>query len=767
MYRLLKTLRSHPAIVLIAILLISLGFIYPLKTNTHIETNLDKYMPQNNPAFIYSNQAEEWFSIHDGIIIAVENPQGIYQTETLEKVKEITQKLQEMKEIDATDITSLSTADNITGSDYGLEVEPFFTHVPSTEKQLKAVQEAVEKNEMVFHRIVSADEKVTLIIATIHDDSFSQAFYQRILDLAQSYEGPEKIYVAGRPIVEGSLASLASSDMAKMVPLVIITIVLVLLLVMQSFMAMILTLFVVLCSVLWSFGLMSALNIPIYAVSTMLPVMLIAIGVADGIHLFSHLRHFKENHPEANDKTCILDMLQLMWKPVIMTSVTTAIGFLSLLTSEVYPVKYFGLFAAFGVLVAMCLSLSLIPAGITLFGLPRWKRPKKNKTLLHNSSFSEKFTLWILNHATFTMMMTVTLVIVSLWGTSKIWIDSSFLSQFEQTSNIAIADTFINDHFGGTSTMNVIFDANEEDTFKNPRVLMLMDELQNDVEHALPVVGNSFSIVDYLKRMNMVMHADNMAYNVIPDSQELVAQYLLLYEMSGDPDNLLKVVDYPYQKANMTFQLKNDSSLAIQSAIDIIEKYQPQFEELGIHMKYAGSGYRSLVFTDLILKGQIYSIFISLAIVILLISLMFKNVIIGLIGVIPSFITVCISFGLMGLFNIPLDTTTALLSSIAIGMGVDYAIHYLEMYKIYARETNDPQKAMIMAIKHSGTAILFNALVVIAGFMVLMFSSFPPNRTLGFLVSLNMFTSFIGTLTIMAYILVQSHIFIHKEISHE
>jgi predicted RND superfamily exporter protein len=365
------------------------------------------------------------------------------------------------------------------------------------------------------------------------------------------------------------------------------------------------------------------------------------------------------------------------------------------------------------------------------------------------------------------MMMTVTLVIVSLWGTSKIWIDSSFLSQFEQTSNIAIADTFINDHFGGTSTMNVIFDANEEDTFKNPRVLMLMDELQNDVEHALPVVGNSFSIVDYLKRMNMVMHADNMAYNVIPDSQELVAQYLLLYEMSGDPDNLLKVVDYPYQKANMTFQLKNDSSLAIQSAIDIIEKYQPQFEELGIHMKYAGSGYRSLVFTDLILKGQIYSIFISLAIVILLISLMFKNVIIGLIGVIPSFITVCISFGLMGLFNIPLDTTTALLSSIAIGMGVDYAIHYLEMYKIYARETNDPQKAMIMAIKHSGTAILFNALVVIAGFMVLMFSSFPPNRTLGFLVSLNMFTSFIGTLTIMAYILVQSHIFIHKEISHE
>jgi hypothetical protein len=763
MYRFLSKFLKHPAIVVGSILLISLAFIVPLKTNTYVETNLDKYMPQSHSAFVYSTQAEEWFSINDGIIIAIENPNGIYQTETLEKIKQITKELQGMKEINKANVTSLYTADNITGSDFGLEVESFYNKAPTTEKGLRELQEHVKSNDMVYERIVSADEKVTLIIATIEDDSFSQEFYHQILNLVDSYKGPENLYVAGRPVVEGSLAALAPADMAKMIPIVILVIIVVLFLLMQSFLATILTLLVVLLSVLWSFGLMSALSIPIYAVATMLPVMLIAIGVADGIHLFNHLKHFKEKNPEADKKTAIKEMIRGMWKPVIMTSITTSIGFISLLTSQVYPIKYFGFFTAFGVMVAMSLSLILIPSGLMLFGLPRWKKSKKMTAENHKESFSKKFSFWLLSHTYLTIILTVIIISGSLWGTSKVWIDSSFLSQFENDSEITIADNYINSNFGGTSTMNVIFDADVDDAFKNPELLKLMNTLQSDVETTLDVVGNSFSITDYLKRMHMVMHSDNAEYNVIPDSQELVAQYLLLYEMSGDPDNLLQVVDYTYKKANMTFQLKSDSSVAIKSAMAIIENYESDFKKLGITMNYAGSGYRALVFSDLILEGQIWSILISLIMVILLLALMFKNITIGLIGVVPSIVTVCISFGIMGILKIPLSTTTALLTSIAIGIGIDYAIHFIERYKIYAQKTCNTETALELTIDHSGKAILFNAIVVISGFMVLLFSVFPPNRALGALVSLNMFTSFLGTLTIMALLLVKSKIFIPKE----
>jgi len=358
-------------------LIISLGFMGLIKTKARMETDLDKYMPQEHPAFVYSNQAEDWFNIKDGIIIAIENPGGIFNPGTIKKVKDMTRALGKFEEINKNDVTSLYTAENIIGTEMGLEVKSFFRKAPKSETALKRLKESVRANEMIFGRLVSEDETVTVIIAEIAGDVFSQDFYHRILDMAREYEGEEKIHVAGVPIVEGSLAYLGPQDMKQMVPIVMLVIVLVLLVLLRSVKGTIFTLLVVVFSTIWAFGLMAGLGVPVYAVSTMLPVMLIAIGVADGIHLYSHLRLFMLENPGAGKKEATLDMLRGMWKPVAMTSVTTGVGFISLVTSQVYPIKFFGLFTAFGVMAAMVFSLFLIPAGIMAFGLPHWKHPRE------------------------------------------------------------------------------------------------------------------------------------------------------------------------------------------------------------------------------------------------------------------------------------------------------------------------------------------------------------------------------------------------------
>lgn len=157
------------------------------------------------------------------------------------------------------------------------------------------------------------------------------------------------------------------------------------------------------------------------------------------------------------------------------------------------------------------------------------------------------------------------------------------------------------------------------------------------------------------------------------------------------------------------------------------------------------------------------SLILSIIIVIVLLSFMFKNILAGLIGAVPILITALISFGVMGFLDIPLSTTTALLSSIAIGIGIDYAVHFIEQYRINALNTGDKELTAQKTMAHSGRAILFNAIVVIAGFLVLLFSVFPPNRELGALVSLNMFTSFIGTLTIMLVLLNVSKLYFKKQ----
>ncbi len=761
MESILKKILKVPYLVFIVIAATTVFLFLPMKDNTRMETNLDKYMPADHPAFIYSDKAEEWFNIKDGIIIAVENKDGVYNTGTLTIVKQLTKKLQKMPEIERDDVTSLYTADNIIGTEDGMDVRAFFKKVPKTKEKLEELRQKVLTNEMVYERLVSKDETVTVIIAEINDDVFTQEFYNKILAVTKEFENNEnKMYVAGRPIVEGTLALLGPEDMKRMVPIVLLVIILVLYLTLRSVKSTVLTMLVVFISTLWAFGLMALVNIPIYSVSTMIPVMLIAIGVADGIHLYSHLQLYIRKHPETTKKEAVVDMLRSMWKPVVITSVTTAVGFISLLTSQVYPIKYFGIFTAFGVLAAMVFSLVLIPAGIMIFGLPKTKPVKDNKK--HNNKFAYDFAEKVLKHKTVTLFITIILVAVSIIGITKVWIDSSFLEKFEKDSDIVLTDAFINEHFGGTSTINLILDSQEEDAFKTPEILRIVDKMQDVVEGKLQVVGNSFSLADYLKRMNKVMHADDEAYNTIPDSKNLVAQYLLLYEMSGDPDNLWKVVNYNYAKLNVTFQLKSDNSKAINSALEVIHTFEDDFKKHGITMNYAGSGYKALVFTDLILEGQIMSLIMTLIIVIILLAIMFRNIKLGLIGSVPILITAAISFGLMGWLGIPLNTTTALLSSIAIGIGIDYAVHFIEQYRINS-VSNDKLVTAQKTMAHSGRAILFNAIVVIAGFLVLLFSVFPPNRELGFLVSFNMFVSFVGTLTIMLILLNRSNIYFEKQ----
>ncbi|MEA3451183.1 MAG: MMPL family transporter, partial [Bacteroidota bacterium] len=646
MEKFLTKLLKLPWLVIGATIIISVLFFFVMKENSRMETDLDKYMPANHSAFVYSDTAEKIFGINDGIIVAIENQNGVFNSETLDTLKQLTKALQKMDQINKSDVTSLYTADNIIGDEDGMDVSRFYKRVPNSKEDLDTLRLNVIKNEMIYGRLISENEKVAIVVAEIGDDVFSQEFYEEILDLANKYQTEDiKIHVAGRPIVEGEMALLGPKDMKKMVPIVLLVITLVLLIILRSFKSTMLTMTVVFFSTIWVFGLMALVNIPIYAVSTMIPVMLIAIGVAYSVHLYNHLQLYLRESPDATKIEAVTDMIKEMWKPVVMTAITTAVGFVSLLTSQVYPIKYFGLFTAFGVLAALFLTLIFIPAGIMAFGLPKPKKIKA-KSVSTEKSFLSKLAEKILKRKKLTIYITVILVAVSVWGMQKVWINSSFLDKFEKDSNIVMTDKFINENFGGTTMINLVLDGEEEiGIFKQPEVLKLVNKMQSQVENDLDVVGNSFSLTDFINRMNKVMHSDDEAFNNIPDSKDMIAQYLLLYEMSGDPENLNSVVDYDYSKLNITFQLKSDNSKAINSVIDIMESYEDEFKKHGITMNYAGSGYKGLVFGDLILEGQIMSLILSLIIVIILLAFMFKSIKIGLIGSVPIIITALISFG--------------------------------------------------------------------------------------------------------------------------
>ncbi len=237
MERFIQRLTQYPKLILLITLLITVFFFQAMKTNARMETNLDEYMPDEHPAFVYSDEAESWFNIKDGIIIAIENPAGIYHPETLQKIKDLTKRLQKFEQIEKADVTSLYTADNIVGTEDGMDVKTFFKSVPTSEAELQDLREKVKANDMVYGKLVSRNETVSVIVARIGDDVFSQEFYQELLDLAQEFEdaGSDNVYIAGRPIVEGTMAVLGPADMKRMVPIVFLIIIIVLYALLRNF----------------------------------------------------------------------------------------------------------------------------------------------------------------------------------------------------------------------------------------------------------------------------------------------------------------------------------------------------------------------------------------------------------------------------------------------------------------------------------------------------------------------------------------------------
>ena len=755
---------KNSKLVLFFILLGTIASVLSIKSNFALETNLDAYMPKNHPAFVYSDKAEEMFDIRDAIMIAIENKEGIYNEVTFKKIKDLTKEIQKLSVVeDKDDVLSLYTADNIKGSEGGLEIEAFYKKVPKTQAKYDEIKAGVVSNEMVHKRLVSEEGTSTLIFTKIKDNSFTEALYHQILEISHKYAGDgDAVYVAGQPIVEGTMAILMPQDMKKMFPIVLILIVLVLLIVLRSFKATFISMLVVIFSSIWTFGMMLGVGVSVYAPSSLIPVMLIAIGVADAIHMFSHLQLMMRKHSDWSKERLIKNMVSEMFMPVMMTSVTTAVGFLSLLTSDIYPIKYFAAFTAYGVMLAMFFSLVLIPAAVNVFGLP--KAPKKSEDKEDAfASLSKGFANSMVKYRKTVIALTVLVVAFFGFGMSKVWINSSFLARFPDGNPLVKTDAFVNKNFMGTTTVNVILESDKADQFKNPEVLQLMDKIAKEVEAENKVVGGGLSVVDFIKRMNKVLNEDREEFFSIPTDQNLIAQYFILYEMSGGSARLWDVVSDDFKTANLQFQLKGDNSEGLNGTIASIEKYKDDFKALGIQLNLAGSGYKVLVFNDLILIGQIKSLAYSFIIVIVLLSLMFKSFKIGLIGTIPIFITTIISFGVLGWLNIPLETTTALISSIAIGIGIDYAVHFIDRYKLNALSSQEKSLTIEETMAHSGRAISFNAVVVILGFLVLTFSAFKPNIALGAIVSLNMLTSFVGTVTVMFIVLVMGNFYFGKK----
>jgi uncharacterized protein len=401
--------------------------------------------------------------------------------------------------------------------------------------------------------------------------------------------------------------------------------------------------------------------------------------------------------------------------------------------------------------MAMLLVLTFIPAVLSLIdekGKEYVPHHHTKKDII--SPFLRWLTYISMHKKGWIFAISLIVFVVSATLGRHIRSDFNLADNFRKRSPIRVADMILNEKFWGTSTYRVVFKGKTADDIKDPAVLKEMDLLQNELK-GLKGVGKVVSIVDFIKRMNQSMHDGDPSYYTIPDSKDLVAQYLLLYSMSGGGDELDSYVTYDFKDAQILLQMKSQSGYLTQDVVDTVERLQKNDHDAPKGITIITTGLSMLVkeFNHIIVRSQIQSFALSFVLCFIVTVVIFRSFKLGIYSMVPLIIPITLDFGMMGATGMTLNAATATVASIDIGLGIDYCIHFLSRYRHEIQQGRSVEEAVRISMNTSGRAIIYNALALSAGFLVLVPSQFAIISQMGILVAIDMMTIAFSSLTFL------------------
>ena len=727
---------GFPKTTIVVVLLITLffGFWIP---SLEIDNSVDDMLPSTHPAKELYDEVTETFGGTDTIIVAYRND-DIFSVETLSRIDKLTKEFNQIEGVD--DVRSIANSNEMESSGGTLQVSELISDSGVKPEDVPEIENYVKNSKTLRGTVLSSDGKYAGFLVELSEDATDSSVNSALNRIINDEGDPENFYVAGGPAVNAEMTSSMKGDLVTLIPVVVGVLALVLYLTLRTAGGVYIPLSVVLLSTIWTVGLMALTGTEMSMISTTLPVMLVAIGVADAIHILNDYYH-KLGEGEKL-KEAIDTVIKHIGTAIVLTSVTTAVGFLSLTTSPVSQVMEFGIFIGFGVMVALIISITWIPALLSLTDHAEGKRKdsREEETGEQGSQILANLGRFVVDHKTAILLIGILILSIASYGATLLTVETNTLRFFRPNSEIRESTEVIDQSFGGSENLSIVVSGD----IKDPEVLNGILELQEQLGE-IEQVGYSMSIANLITEINKALTGERK----IPGSRNAVSQELLLYEMSGDPSDFKQLVNYNYDKARINVRMASVSSSKLAEIIDRVEREAKEIAGDKFDVEVTGSSYLFKVLTDLLVRGQVISLSIALGAVAVIVGLIFLSIKFGLLSTIPLGFTIGVNFGLMGLLGIPLDNATTMLASIAIGIGVDYTIHFISRYRLQLEGGESPESAVIAATRTTGQAIFFNAIAVAIGFGVLLASSFTPIATLGALVALTMVLSAGSALTLL------------------
>lgn len=710
-----------------------------------VDPDLKNYFPKSMTSMVNTDRIEEIFGNQDIIMIIFE-ADDVLNPETLKRLKSVEREISRIDGIRRT--SSLFGSNRIHGEGGVMYVEPTVLRIPRNDQEKDDLRKVIMDNNLVYNVLVSDDFKAAALITTLGKEADEDAVFERIHTILEENPGSEKVHFGGLPYLRQAIDQDIKRDGVILIPIALVLMLVFLFLVFREWRGVWLPFLVVAFSAIVGLALIPVLGWKFYVITLLVPILLIAVANDYGIHMLAKYQELNASGNGLSMKEMAVKITSALWKPILLTGLTTIAGISALLAHTMIPARQMALVAGIGVLFAIIFSLVLLPAILSLL------KPSRPAPLLNRRRIGDRrnllgrFAFFVIRKHRLipAIALTITLVIAS--GILFLKVDSNEENFFPERHAVKQAARIINGKFGGSENISVLFTGDMLD----PGLLNRIENYRDELER-MDAIDLTISFSGVVREISKALNdPGDPLYDRIPPTREAVAQYMELYSMNGNPEELEQLVDFNFENSHLMIRI-NDAS--VETVNGIINRLEEMAQEDPSLTAIGGYGYVRTELANKVLSGTFYSLGIAMVIIFFLVSLIFRSVSAGFLGIIPITVSVIVLFGLMGLTGVRLDVATALLSSVMIGVGVDYTIHFLWRYRAERFENRPRREAILTTITTTGRGIIFNAFSVIVGFVVLMISSFTPIRFFGILVVVSILSCLVGAMVILPAMLLR------------
>jgi len=694
------------------------------------------FFGQENPELMAFDSMQNIYNKIDNVafVVAPQN-KNVFTAEHLEALKKLTKESWQVPY--STRVDSVTNFQYTYAEEDDMIVENLVQGTKHlTNADLDKIKSIALNEPLLVNKIVSPDAHVSVVNVTVQLPGIDPivevpavaASVRKIkAEFLEQY--PENdIYLSGMVMMNNSFSESALNDGSTLVPLMFLIVIIIIGVLLRTIAGTFATIVVIIMSIAATMGLAGWTGYFLTGPSSSAPTMILTLAVADCIHVLTSM--FYEMRHGATKQEAIRKSLKVNIQPIFLTSITTAIGFLSMNFSDSPPFRDLGNIVAVGVMLACLFSLTLFPALLRVL-------PIKVKTKEENESskMSALSSFVVQKRKVLLPLMSVAIITASVFLPQN-ELNDDFVKYFDETVPFRTATDFMQENLSGMTQIEVSIEAGEASGINNPEYLKTVAAFSEWLR-SLPETDHVNTITDTLKRLNKNMHADDIHWYKLPDDQELSAQYILLYEMSLpyglDLNNQLNV-DKSASKVSITFK-----NLTSNEILDLEVKINNWFKENGKEYTIVIAS-PNLMFSH-IGQRSISSMLVGTVLALLLISILLgfalKSWRYGFISLLPNLLPAAVGFGLWGLLYGQIGLGLSVVIGMTLGIVVDDTVHFLSKYLRARREKGlDATDAVHYAFDNVGRALLITTVVLAAGFSVLAQSSFSMNADMGLLTAM-------------------------------